>query len=69
MEEYMRLMLSFLIASAWLATALYVLFAQAFTAKFVTPDGCAFGIVLTYVGSAWLWVDFIGPMMRGEKIV
>jgi hypothetical protein len=64
----MRLILSFVVASALLAAGLYVLFIQAFTAKFLTIRGIGLGIVLTFVGCAWLWVDFIRPMLRGEKI-
>ena len=64
----MRLVLSFVLASAFLAAGSYVLFAQAFTAMFLTIRGIGLGIVLTFVGSAWLWADFIRPMLRGEKI-
>ena len=64
----MRLVLSFVFASAFLAAGLYVLFVQAFTAQFLTPDGISLGLVLAFVGGAWLWADFIRPTLRGEKV-
>ena len=64
----MRLISSFVVASAFLAAGLYVLLSQAFTATFLTIRGIGLGIVLTFVGCAWLRADFIRPMLRGEKI-
>jgi hypothetical protein len=63
-----RLLFSLVIASAFLAVGLYLLFTQAFTAKFFTMDGVGLGLILAFVGGAWLWVDFIRPILRGEKI-
>jgi hypothetical protein len=63
-----RSMLSFAIASAFLAVGLYLLFTQVFTAKFFTMDGVGLGLVLIFVGGVWLWSDFIRPILRGEKI-
>jgi hypothetical protein len=63
-----RLMLSFVIASAFLAVGLYLLFTQVFIAKFFTMDGVGLGLILTFVGGAWLWADFVRPILRGEKI-
>jgi hypothetical protein len=54
----MRLILSFVVASAFLAAGLYLLLSQAFTARFLTLDGIGLGIVLTFLGCAWLWLDF-----------
>jgi len=65
---HMRLILSFVVASAFLVAGLYVLFIQAFTARFLTIRGIGLGIVLTFVGCAWLWADFIRPMLHGEEI-
>jgi hypothetical protein len=64
----MRLMLSFLIASGFLAMGFYLLFTQAFTARFLTMDGIGLGLVLAFLGGAWLWADFINPFLRGEKV-
>jgi len=63
-----RLVLSFVVASAFLAAGLYVLFLQAFTAEFSTVRGVGFGVVFAFIGGAWLWADFIRPMLRGENI-
>jgi hypothetical protein len=63
-----RLVLSFVVASAFLATGLYVLFLQAFMTEFSTVRGVGFGIVFAFIGGAWLWADFIQPMLRGEKV-
>jgi multisubunit Na+/H+ antiporter MnhC subunit len=63
-----RLILSFVVAGTFLAAGLYLLFSQAFTAKFLTMDGIGLGVVLAFIGGAWLWSDFVRPILRGEKI-
>jgi len=67
-EMPVRLMLNLVVASTFLAVGLYILFSQVFTAKFFTMDGVGLGLVLTFIGSAWLWVDFIRPALHREKI-
>ena len=66
--DAVRVVLSFVFASAFLAGGVFLLLHQAFIAKFLTMDGIGLGITLTFIGGAWLWADFVRPVLRGDKI-
>jgi hypothetical protein len=63
-----RLALIFVLASAFLVAGLFFLCYQAFIATFFSMDAIGMGIIFTFIGGAWLWADFVRPMLRGEKI-
>jgi hypothetical protein len=63
----MRNILSFLCAIALLVAGLWLLYHDAFVATKVISWTVLMGAFLTYVGGAWLWSDFIGPLVGSAK--
>ena len=64
----MRLVLCFVLASALLVAGLYLLYMEAFVARLISARAIGISATLTLVGGAWLWADFVRPMLRGENI-
>lgn len=64
----MRLVFSFLLASALFGAGLYLLFLEVFVARIIMGRMLAIGGLLLAAGGAWLWADFVGPLIRGEKM-
>jgi len=62
------LVICFVVASGLLAAGLYLLYMEAFVARIISGQAIGIGATLAFVGGAWLWVDFVGPILRGENL-
>jgi len=60
----MRHVISFVCATALLIGGLYLLYAQLFEAQLIHGLALMAAAVMFAPGGAWLWNDFVLPMMR-----
>jgi hypothetical protein len=64
----MRQVIDFLLASVLLVAGLLFLCVEAFVASHPMPKAVGVGVLLTGVGGAWLWSQFVRPQMRGKAM-
>jgi hypothetical protein len=63
----MRQVLSFVFASALLIGGLYLLYMELVVASVVVGKLLLVGSFVAFLGAAWLWADFISPLLRGKS--
>jgi hypothetical protein len=61
-----RWIIGFCFGAALLGAGLYVLYVEAFVARVIMGKMIIMGTVLTGAGAAWLWVDYLSPIIRGR---
>jgi hypothetical protein len=63
----MRQVVSFTVASALLMGGLYLLYIELMVAAIVMGKLVIAGAFVAFLGAAWLWADFIAPLLRGRE--
>ncbi len=64
----MRILLSFVLATCLLVAGLYILYLEFFITNVIVGRMLIMGSVFTFIGAAWLWADFISPLLRGKEV-